>query len=163
MTGFRPRGRKPVIKDTDMRKTLFALIALSALLAATSLPAKEPRNPKTPKPGYGTVTGRTTTPQEFRPGGSPYERTFTPIRGASITAITSQGDTLRDISDQIGIYALGRVPEGKIIMRVEAKGYKTQIAIKEVVKNRTLGADFEMEKAESPQPAGGEPANATGK
>ena len=107
-----------------MRKTLFALIALSALLAATSLPAKEPRKPKTPKPGYGTVTGRTTTPQEFRPGGSPYERTFTPIRGASITAITSQGDTLRDISDQIGIYALGRVPEGKIIIRVEAKGYK---------------------------------------
>lgn len=147
-----------------MKKTLFALIGLSALLAATSLPAKEPRKPKTPKPGYGTVTGRTTTPQEFRPGGSTYKwRTCTPIRGASITAITSQGDTLRDISDQIGIYALGRVPEGKIIMRVEAKGYKTQIAIKEVVKNRTLGADFEMEKAESPQPAGGEPANATGK
>ena len=48
-------------------------------------------------------------------------------------------------------------------MRVEAKGYKTQIAIKEVVKNRTLCANFEMEKAETPQPAGGEPANATGK
>ena len=146
-----------------MRKTLFALIALSALLAATSLPAKEPRKPQTPKPGYGTVTGRTTTPQEFRPGGSTYKWTCTPIRGASITAITSQGDTLRDISDQIGIYALGRVPEGKIIIRVEARGYKTQIAIKKKKKNRTLGVDFEMEKAETPQPAGGEPANATGK
>ena len=147
-----------------MRKTLFALIALSALLAATSLPAKEPRRHKTPKPGYGTVTGDVTLPGEFEemsPG--IFTRYKFPIRGASITAITSQGDTLRTVSGQMGEYAFGRVPEGKLAMRVEAKGYKTQIAIKEVVKNQILCANFEMEKAESPQPAGGEPANATGK
>ena len=145
------RGRKPVIKikNTDMKKTLFALIALSALLAATSLLAKEPRKPKTPKPGYGTVTGNVTLPGEFEemsPG--IFTRDELPIRGASITAITSQGDTLRTVSGQMGEYAFGRVPEGKLAMRVEAKGYKTQIAIKEVIKNQTTCQYFEMEKAE---------------
>ena len=133
-----------------MRKTLFALIALSALLAATTLLAKEPRNPKTPKPGYGTVTGNVTLPGEFEemsPG--IFTRDEFPIRGASITAITSQGDTLRTVSGQMGEYAFGRVPEGKLAMRVEAKGYKTQIAIKEVIKNQTTCQYFEMEKAET--------------
>lgn len=73
------------------------------------------------------------------------------IPGAEISVITSQGDTLRTVSDEMGMFAIPKMPEGPATVKVEAEGYKTQIQTLDVTANKygRYFKPFYLEKAEA--------------
>ena len=73
------------------------------------------------------------------------------IPGAEISVITSQGDTLRTVSDETASFVIPQTPEGPATVKVEAEGYKTQIQILDIRANRAgrYFKRFDMEKAEA--------------
>ena len=75
----------------------------------------------------------------------------TQIHGAEISVITSQGDTLRTVSDETASFVIPQTPEGPATVKVEAEGYKTQIQILDIRANRAgrYVKNFFLEKAEA--------------
>ena len=73
------------------------------------------------------------------------------IPGAEISVITSQGDTLRTVSDETASFLIPKMPEGPATIKIEAEGYKTQIQILDVTANKygRYFKRFDMEKAEA--------------
>ena len=73
------------------------------------------------------------------------------IPGAEVSVITSQGDTLRTVSDETASFVIPQTPEGPATVKVEAEGYKTQIQILDIRANRAgrYVKNFFLEKAEA--------------
>lgn len=79
------------------------------------------------------------------------QKIATQIHGAEISVITSQGDTLRTVSDETASFVIPQTPEGPATVKVEAEGYKTQIQILDIRANRAgrYVKNFFLEKAEA--------------
>ena len=73
------------------------------------------------------------------------------IPGAEVSVITSQGDTLRTVSDEISVFIFPKMPEGPATIKIEAEGYKTLIQLLDIRANSSgrYFKRFEMEKAEA--------------
>ena len=73
------------------------------------------------------------------------------IPEANISVITSLEDTLRTVSDEMGMFAIPKIPEGPATVKVEAEGYKTQIQILDVTANKygRYVKNFFLEKSEA--------------
>ena len=82
---------------------------------------------------------------------TPNSKRATQIHGAEISVITSQGDTLRTVSDETASFVIPQTPEGPATVKVEAEGYKTQIQILDIRANRAgrYVKNFFLEKAEA--------------
>ena len=78
------------------------------------------------------------------------QKIATQIHGAEISVITSQGDTLRTVSDETASFVIPKTPEGPATVKIEAEGYKTQIQILDIRANRAgrYVKNFFLEKAE---------------
>lgn len=73
----------------------------------------------------------------------------TGVPGADVTFITSQGDTLRAVSNETGRFTIPEVSTGKATVILEAAGYKrstVEIDIEDNPRHR-VHKHFEMEKA----------------
>ena len=79
------------------------------------------------------------------------QKIATQIHGAEISVITSQGDTLRTVSDETASFVIPQTPEGPATVKVEAEGYKTQIQILDIRANRAgrYVKNFFLEKSEA--------------
>ena len=73
------------------------------------------------------------------------------IPGAEVSVITSQGDTLRTVSDEISVFIFPKMPEGPATIKIEAEGYKTLIQLLDIRANSSgrYFKRFDMEKAEA--------------
>ena len=78
------------------------------------------------------------------------QKIATQIHGAEISVITSQGDTLRTVSDETASFVIPQTPEGPATVKVEAEGYKTLIQLLDIRANRAgrYVKNFFLEKAE---------------
>ena len=72
------------------------------------------------------------------------------IPGAEISVITSQGDTLRTVSDEMATFVFPKIPGGPATFKIEAEGYKTSIQIMEIdaEREKPYFKLFYLEKAE---------------
>ena len=79
------------------------------------------------------------------------QKIATQIHGAEISVITSQGDTLRTVSDEMASFVIPKMPEGPATIKIEAEGYKTLIQLLDIRANRAgrYFKRFDMEKAEA--------------
>ena len=73
------------------------------------------------------------------------------IPGAEISIITSQGDTLRTVSDEMASFIIPKMPEGPATIKIEAEGYKTLIQLLDIRANSSgrYFKRFDMEKDET--------------
>ena len=79
------------------------------------------------------------------------DRSVRAIPGAEISVITSQGDTLRTVSDEMASFVIPKMPEGPATIKIEAEGYKTLIQLLDIRANRAgrYFKRFDMERAEA--------------
>ena len=72
------------------------------------------------------------------------------IPGAEVSVITSQGDTLRTVSDEMATFVFPKIPGGPATFKIEAEGYKTSIQIMEIdaEREKPYFKLFYLEKAE---------------
>ena len=78
------------------------------------------------------------------------QKIATQIHGAEISVITSQGDTLRTVSDEMATFVFPKIPGGPATFKIEAEGYKTSIQIMEIdaEREKPYFKLFYLEKAE---------------
>lgn len=73
----------------------------------------------------------------------------TAVPGVDVTVITSQGDTLRSVSNHAGRFSLPAVPTGRATVILEADGYVKSTVEIEIEDNQhhRVHKHFELEKA----------------